>query len=425
MAIVAGVAIGRFITADAPASLGPAPAVQSVDDSIVALERRVRADPDDAAAWQGLGVAYLQRAANIGDPSYYGLAEDALDRAAELAPDDPTTLIGQGQLALALHQFPEALQLGIRATQALPASADALAVLVDAQVEMGLYDEAEASLQRMLDLRPGLPALARASYLRELHGDVAGAIEAMIRAEAAGSRPDDVANVAALLGDLHFLQGDVDAAAAAFDRALQASPQLANAAVGKARALGARGDLDQAVTVLEATVERFPAPDAVVLLGDLRARMGDAGEAAETYALVEAIAELQRDAGQVVDLELAIFLADQGADPPRALELARDAERLRPGNVYVNDALAWALLATGDAAAAVAPMEEALRLGSADPLVRFHAAEVFLAVGERDRAAAELAQALSGTAWFSFRHHDRALELAGPLGVAPPTDSGS
>ncbi|MBW3645728.1 MAG: tetratricopeptide repeat protein, partial [Actinobacteria bacterium] len=262
MAIVAGVAIGRFITADAPATLGPAPAVQSVDDNIVALERRVDADPDDAAAWQGLGVAYLQRAANIGDPSYYGLAEDALDRAAELAPDDPTTLIGQGQLALALHQFPEALQLGTRATQALPASADALAVLVDAQVEMGLYDEAEASLRRMLDLRPGLPALARASYLRELHGDVPGAIEAMTRAEAAGSRPDDVANVAALLGDLHFLEGDVDAAAAAFDRALQASPQLVNAAVGKARVLAARGDLEQAVTVLEATVERFPAPDA-------------------------------------------------------------------------------------------------------------------------------------------------------------------
>lgn len=425
VAIVAGVAIGRFITADAPASLGPAPAVQSIDDSIVALERRVEADPDDAAAWQGLGVAYLQRAANIGDPSYYGLAEDALDRAAELAPDDPTTLIGQGQLALALHQFPAALRLGTRATQALPASADALAVLVDAQVEMGLYGEAEASLQRMLDLRPGLPALARASYLRELHGDVPGAIEAMTRAEAAGSRPDDVANVAALLGDLHFLQGDVDAAAAAFDRALQASPQLVNAAVGKARTLGVRGDLDQAVTVLEATVERFPAPDAVVLLGDLRTRMGDGAEAAETYALVEAIADLQRDVGQVVDLELAIFLADQGADPPRALELARDAERLRPGNVYVNDALAWALLATGEAAAAVAPMEEALRLGSADPLVRFHAAEVFLAVGERDRAAAELAQALSGTAWFSFRHHDRALELASRLGVTPPVDSGS
>ncbi|MDP9020257.1 MAG: hypothetical protein M3N25_05580, partial [Actinomycetota bacterium] len=66
--------------------------------------------------------------------------------------------------------------------------------------------------------------------------------------------------------------------------------------------------------------------------------------------------------------------------------------QVRPANVYVNDALAWALLSAGDASAAVAPMEEALRLGSADPLVRFHAAEVFFAVGDADRARDELAQ---------------------------------
>ncbi|MDP9020258.1 MAG: tetratricopeptide repeat protein, partial [Actinomycetota bacterium] len=308
MAVVAGVAIGRFMIVDAPPGAGPAPAVQSLDDSIAALERRVGADADDVAAWQGLGVAYLQRAANVGDPSYYGLAEKALDRAAQLAPDDPTTIIGQGALALALHRFPDALELGTRATDALPSSPDALAVLVDAQVEMGRYDEAEASLQRMLDVRPGLPALARTSYLRELHGDVPGAIEAMTRAEAAGSRPDDVARVAALLGDLHFLQGDIDAAAAAFDRALQASPGSVSAEVGRARALAARGEVEDAVKMLQKVVERFPTPEAVVLLGDLQSRMGRASEAEETYALVEAIAALQEDAGQVVDLEMAVFL---------------------------------------------------------------------------------------------------------------------
>ncbi len=76
MAVVAGVAIGRFMIVDAPPGAGPAPAVQSLDDSIAALERRVGADADDVAAWQGLGVAYLQRAANVGDPSYYGASRE-------------------------------------------------------------------------------------------------------------------------------------------------------------------------------------------------------------------------------------------------------------------------------------------------------------------------------------------------------------
>jgi tetratricopeptide (TPR) repeat protein len=216
VAVVAGIAIGRFLTYEAPS--GPAATAPSLDDSLPALEQRVEADPTDVDGWQALGIAYVQRAAEVGDPSFYDLADRAFDQADQLAPGEPDTLLGRGSLALALHLFPEALELGEEATRALPTSADALAVLVDAEVEMGLYDDAEQSLQRMLDLRPGLPALARASYLRELHGDLPGAVEAMVRAEAAGSSPYEIANVSTLLGDLHFRQGDLAAARAAYDR---------------------------------------------------------------------------------------------------------------------------------------------------------------------------------------------------------------
>ncbi len=418
VAIVAGVAIGRFLTYD-PAPAPPPPVeVPGSPARIATLEDRVAIDPDDADAWQELGFAYLAQAFRVGDPSFYGLAEQAFARTDELVPADPRTVLGQGALALALHRFPEALELGRRVSEALPSNADALAVLVDAEVELGRYDDAAGHLQEMLDLRPGLPALARASYLRELYGDLPGAIEAMTRAEAAGGgQPDESARVASLLGGLYFRQGDLDAALGSFDRALAAAPGLVPAEIGRARVLAAGGDEEAAVAALQAVVERFPAPEAVVLLGDLQARLGRRAEAAETYALVRAIAALQADAGQVVDLEMAVFEADQGEDPQRALALARAAHEVRPDNVYVDDALAWALLGSGDAPAAVAPMEEALRLDTDDPLVRYHAAEVFLAVGDTDRARTELAQALDGTAWFSFRHHDRAVELADQLGV--------
>ncbi len=420
VAVVAGVAIGRFLTYEAPPAPPPPAAVAGSPERITTLEQQVAIDPSRADAWQELGFAYLAQAFQMGDPSFYGLAEQAFERTDELVPSDPRTLLGQGALALALHQFPEALELGQRVTEALPSSPDALAVLVDAQVELGRYDDAAESLQDMLDLRPGLPALARASYLRELYGDMPGAIEAMTRAEAAGAgQANESARVAALLGTLHFRLGDLDAAGAAFDRALADAPGLVPGEIGRARVLAAEGDEEGAVDVLQTVVERFPAPEAVILLGDLQTRLGLEAEATETYALVRAIATLQEDAGQIVDLEMAIFEADQEDDPERALTLARATHQVRPDNVYVNDALAWALLRSGDAAAAVGPMEEALRLGSADPLVRYHAAEVFLAVGDTDRARAELTQALSGTPWFSFAHHDRALELADQLGIVP------
>jgi predicted Zn-dependent protease len=81
-------------------------------------------------------------------------------------------------------------------------------------------------------------------------------------------------------------------------------------------------------------------------------------------------------------------------------------------------------LRAGDVAGAVEPMESALRLGTSDPLVRYHAAEVFLAMGDTDRARTELTQALSATPWFSFRHHDRVVALADELGVTPPVRTG-
>lgn len=418
LAVIAGVAIGRFVTYDNPAAR-PASA-PSPNQNLASLEARVEADPNDASAWQALGFAYLQRAVAVGDPSFYDLAGRSFDRTEELVPGAVETLLGRGALALTLHQFPEALELGRQVSDRIPSNSSALAVLVDAQVEMGRYQEAEASLQRMLDLRPGLPALARASYLRELNGDLDGAITAMTQAEAAGSSAYDRANVASLLGGLHFRQGDLDAAAAAYQRALQASPGYVGAEIGRAQVLAVGGMVDEAIGVLDEVIDRFPTPQAVILRGDLQIRAGRNDEAAESYALVDAISALQQSAGQVVDLEMALFEADRAENPARALELARRASSVRPDAVYVADALAWALLRSGDAEAAVDPMERALRLGTSDPLVRYHAAEVFSAVGEDDRARSEMEKALAGTTWFSFRHHDRVLALAEELGLNPP-----
>jgi hypothetical protein len=86
-----------------------------------------------------------------------------------------------------------------------------------------------------------LAALSRTSYLRELHGDLEGAIEAMEQARLAGSGSVfDVALVTALSGNLMLSNGDLVGAETAFAEAERLAPDLSLAAVGRARLALAR-----------------------------------------------------------------------------------------------------------------------------------------------------------------------------------------
>ncbi len=419
VAVLAGGLVTRFVTVSSEPASEAAPVAQAPGEQIATLERRVATNPADLEGWQRLASAYLARAAATADPADYALAETAIETADELRPGDPVTTATRGQLALSLHEFADALELGRRARSELPDNPAVLAVVVDAEVELGRYDEAAATLQTLLDRRPALPALARVSYLRQLHGDLPGATTAMSQAAAAGTGSAfDEAVVTSLLGDLHRRAGDLDAAAAAYGRALDNAPELVSAVVGAAWVQAAEGDVDGAVAAVEAQVDRFPALAAVLFLADLQRADGADADAADAAELVRAIAALQEEAGQVVDLEMALFEADEGTDPDRAVELAERAYGARPDNIFVADALAWALFRAGDPAAARPLVDEALRLGSTEPLIRYHAAEITAALGDTAAATEHVRLALVDP-WSSFRHHDRLLALAGELGVAP------
>lgn len=358
LAVLVGLAIGAFLTYSDTPSVPLPTVVVPPEDEVRALEAAAAADPQNAALWQELGVAATDQAIATADPAWYAIALDAFDRATELDPDDPFTMVARGQLLLSLHDFDDALELGLEVTTALPSTADAWGVLVDAQVELGSYDDAADSLQRMLDLRPDLSALARASYLRQLNGDLEGAILAMRQAEAAGEGGS--ADVAFLLGDLLLHRGDLDQAEAAY----AGSPTAAGAA-GLARIAAARGDLARAQTILTDLSLRTPVPAVITALAEVQTRRGDDEGVAETVELARTLALLQQDAGQTVDLELALFEASYG-DPSRGVEFAQAAYDARPDNIYAAGALAWALHRDGQDDRAAEFAAQATRLGTVD-----------------------------------------------------------
>ena len=420
VACAVALAPAACVTQEGPAAAERLPASAPLDERLTSLRAAASAAPDDVEAQLALASAELQAAAAGGDPDAYERARSAVAAAREAAPGDPRVDVVDGALSLSLHRFDDALRLGEAAVAALPRNPAALGVLVDAQVELGRYDEAAGTLQRMLDVRPALPALARTSYLRQLGGDLPGAVDAMRAAVQAGSGdPVEVGVVSGLLGTLLLQAGDLPGARAAADDAVALAPDHVEAAVLHARTTAASGDPDAALAELEEVVARYPAPVATTWLADLRARTGDTAGAAEAERLVEGTARLQEAAGSVVDLELSLLLADAG-DADAALRRARAAHEARPDNVFTDDALGWALHTAGDDAEAVRQVDAALRRGTADPLLHFHAAVVRDAAGDA-QGARDALEALSASPWFSFRHGPEAAELAARYGVeAPP-----
>lgn len=388
-------------------------------DPVAAARSAAEARPDDIAGWQRLGTLSLQRAIRSSDPVDYQVAREAFDRADRLLPDDPTTITGRATLELSLHQFDEAYALATRAVAARPRDTAALAALVDAEVELGRYNEAAVHTQQLLDARPAVAALSRASYQRELRGDIDGALVAMVQAEGAaggvaapeaGDR-NELATVVALQGDIRWAAGDLVAAGDRYRDALELAGGLPIADIGLARVDAATGRTQDAIDRLKTLLGRAPYLPAATLLADLEAAYGRTGSGAD---LVAAIATLQRAAGAVVDLELAVHLADLGTPD---VALARTAYASRP-SVYGADALAWSLLRSGDAVGALPLTVEALQLGTADPMLRFHAAAVFAAVGQRDRAARELERVAASNPRFSVRLRPEIERLATDLGIA-------
>jgi tetratricopeptide (TPR) repeat protein len=424
VALAIGVAAGRVITYETSTNPGSGTAQDggTPQARIARLKDTVHRDPGDRASLQDLGATYVQAVAAGGDVALYNDAEAVLERAEALAPNDPHTQVIQGYLALARHDFARARELGQGAHNARPFDADALAVLVDGEVELGLYDDAAQHLQELLEVRPGLAAYSRASYLRELHGDVEGARQAFAQAGAAGSDRYDLASVAVLRGKLALGQGDLDEAATHFGQARRHVDNPAGVEAGEARVLAARGDRTEAIALLENAIEQRPTAEVAILFGDLLRLDGRVTDAERADRVVQKLAREERSAGADVSMELSLFEADRG-NPQRALDLAHQAYSVKPGNINVNIALAWALRANGRASEAIPYVDQALRLGTRDSLLRFRAAAVLADAGETQRAATELRTAFEVNPWFSFGHLAEAKALAGRLGL-PPASTG-
>jgi tetratricopeptide (TPR) repeat protein len=412
--LVAGsIGIGKAIRPDPPpplreagSALGSAPLIDagSAGELVSNLQDRLQAVPGDWQAHADLGLAYVQQARITGDSTYYPKAEEVLERSLELHPGGNfEAMTGMAALAAARHDFSGSLAWARRARDVNPHNANVHAVMGDALVELGRYEEGFDAFQRAVDLRPDVTTYARVSYAWELQGDLEAATDIMELAHQAAGSPTDKAWTSFQLAELAWSRGDLDRAEALYRRTADLDPAYVPAQAGLAKVSAARGRADQAVALYGDVVARYPLPEYVIAFGDLLTSLGREDEARQEYALVDVEARLLRANGVNVDLEVALFDADHGA-PADALAVAL-AEWSRRRGIHVADALAYA--------------NEALRLGTRNALFLFHRGVIEDALGREGAARRDLADALALNPHFSVVWADEAASLLASLGGAP------
>jgi tetratricopeptide (TPR) repeat protein len=243
----------------------------------------------------------------------------------------------------------------------------------DPHLELGEYDEAFASFDRMMTLRPSASAYARVAYARELQGNLIGATDAMKLAVTATSPtdPEGLAWAHAQLGDLYFQRGKLLDAKAEFAAASQAFPGHPFAVIGYAKVVAAEGDATGALALLRGVAEKSPTPDVAMRIGDVLARLGRRDEAEREYALAEA--GWRGDAPDPTNL--ARFLAEHDRKIPEAVAIAEGAASNRH-DIFTEDALAWAYFKAGRMTDAKQAIALATRTGTRDATIRAHAAAI-------------------------------------------------
>ena len=383
-----------------PAGPGP-PQISSRTDRKIELLEREAAQPAGAIRLAApLARAYIQKARENGDPSYFQRAEALLDRLLAEAPANGEALFLRGWLALFKHEFRDAVVWAEKGRKQHPEVSLYDGVLSDAYLEMGEYEKAIRHAERMLALKADQGSYSRVAYLRSIHGDSGAALALWKRAVQSGA--PDAENTAwcrVELGDEYFNQGKIEEAEEAYLASLKTFPGYHRGQAGLAKVRAARNDRMEAARLYRQAIDQIPYPQYIAALGDLYLELGQPDEAQKQFDLVEHLAKLDRINQILYNRELALFYADHGLNLKEAMRLAEKELEARR-DLYTYDILAWVYYQNRRYLEAEGAIQKAMRLGTPDARLFFHAGMISRALGKEKEAGRYLNRASAINPYF-------------------------
>lgn len=360
----------------APFALAAVPQSPFITSLIASAEAKIKASPKAASGYSDLAFALLRRARETADPALWNRADIAIDTALKLEPGNfearKTRVIERIQQS----RFADAEEEGKVLNKQIPDDNLMYGLLADAALAQGRYPEAEALIQRMLDLRQiNGPGLERAARLREAIGFPDGASEFWNSAFRLASTSDveERAHCLTQLAGLCRRRAKLaDASRYAAD-ALGLEPDYPDALLEQARIAMDSKKPDVALSAIQTRLAQrsddVVAQYLLTLALEALGKTAEAGAAGERY-----LSSARANTGQPFDTLRIRYLAGHG-QAGEAVRFAKSRES-SGGDLEFYDAYALALLAAGDIAGAKAKMNVVLAPGILRPEFFLDAARI-------------------------------------------------
>jgi len=352
----------------------------------------LKKNPDDLQQYVNLASVFVAEGRVTGDNTYYGnAAMKMLDKVTETNTANNDIMFQalnvKSAVLLNMHQFKDALDVANRGAALNSFNAGIFGALVDANVEMGNYDEAVKDCDKMMAIRPDLRSYSRASYIRQIYGQTAGAIEAMKMAVEAGMPGSENTEWArTTLGDLYLMAGKIDSASLTYRTSLVYRPGYPFATIGMARVEKAHKNYDGAITYTKDAIKTLSEVAFVAYLGDLYELKGDMAKAMETRNdVISLLLEGQKNEKDAIvkhnanrEIATAYLNANKLDD---ALKYAQKDLAMRPANIDANELTAWIYYLKGDYANAKTYADKMLVTNTKNPVTLYKAGAIYTSAG--------------------------------------------
>lgn len=374
---------------------------QQTKTTVNGLFAQLQKDPEDSKSKLLLSQAYIQEGRVTGDHGYYDPAAlKVLDNILKKQPEHFEALCFKSTVLLSQHHFAEGLELAQKAAGLYDGNAFVFGLMVDANVELGHYEEAVKNCDKMLSLRPDLTSYSRASYLREIHGDNKGAIEAMKMAVQAGFPGlEQSAWCRTQLGKLYENVGDTANADLEYQITLSQRPDYVYALSGLGRLERIKKNYTKAIEYYTKAASLMDDYSFQEDLCDLY-RLNNQGDKAEISAK-KAIEMLTPtgDAtkpghGHYTDRELAYSYLKIN-DYDNALKHALIEYNRRKDNIDINETMAWVKYKKGEYKEALDYIKVAMKTNCQSPTLLCHAGIIEIKNGQKEEGQALLKKAMS------------------------------